>query len=728
MPKTTPEIHAPRDALGKSFPPPPDADASKLDCALWNAKIGNATGAFKIHPAHPGEKRPNGSDWVNRATNDPDKIRRQWKREPQANICLVIQPGFVAIDGDIYKPGNADALATFEAEHGKLPTTLTFRSARGGFHSIYKTTKTLGNGKGTLPDFGDVRGYGGQIIGPGSKFDGKPYTVWKLKHPVALPKKFEAMLSEKTTSHDTARSLDAYGIASKWDRDQATRLVDDTPELYEGGRNEGLYKIFAEAKGRGINPHAILEAVFDSDVHGGLDDDEITRTWESVYRDGNTQDRYGHKCDRYMNRLALATADGKTLPAFLEWKRQNRRLLNPRPLADAAEDTNDPAAKSFYYLDEIDSVPDVSYIVDGVLPDQGCTLVYGRRSTKKSFKVLDVGLSIAANIPFHGHSVKPGRVALFAGEGFRGNRRRVAAFLKARDLDAKTFAKNFVLIPFNPKWDTATGRAKAREVLKAIAADGPISLVIIDTVRTGMSGEENSPTAVGQFIDGVAEICREFQCARLLVHHAGKTDGRGARGAGNFEDDADAVFEVRESGQHTEMKCTKQKDGETNWSMIFKANKIILGTEPDTGKPITSLALELVRETEPSTDSPAPPRNADALDKVARHEAWARACIAVTLKEQKPISATVLARKAAEYLVAQEDNGGSPSASTIRTKFISPSKGAASHEPPAMIRHLNHPTDDRTRKFSHPDLIKVGGREEPVAAARRLELFDDDAG
>ncbi len=180
----------------KKFPKPPASDAPLITWALWCAEVGRLTGAFNVFPLRPGDKRPLRKGWQDEAASDRKTVKTMWQNDPKANIGLAIQPGFVALDTDLYKPGAEAALDAFEAEHGELPRTLESRTARGGYHLIYSTTKTFGNGKGMLPDFGDVRGHGGLIVGPGSVFEGKRYTVENLSPPVALPEHIESMLRE----------------------------------------------------------------------------------------------------------------------------------------------------------------------------------------------------------------------------------------------------------------------------------------------------------------------------------------------------------------------------------------------------------------------------------------------------------------------------------------------------------------------------------------------------
>ena len=160
-----------------------------------------------------------------------------------------------------------------------------------------------------------------------------------------------------------------------------------------------------------------------------------------------------------------------------------------------------------------------------------------------------------------------------------------------------------------------------RQVLSDIAADGPISLVVIDTARRAMSGDENAPTSVGAFLDGVSGICREFGCSHLIVHHAGKDESKGARGGGPFEDDADAVFHITKGTDCTvRFKCTKQKDDEDDWAMAFRADIISLGSEPN-GRPISSLTLAL--ESESKTEEGDSGTTSSDRERYAAHDAIA---------------------------------------------------------------------------------------------------------
>jgi len=471
--------------------------------------------------------------------------------------------------------------------------------------------------------FGEIRGAeSGQCIGAGSrgmKKSGKhgTWTIETHHRPAKAPDWLFGLISNggKTTK-DKPRIY--YGDPIPWDEDQATRLVevvehgqlikDYAGPFIEGERDNLTYQLFAEAKNRMIHPHAMLDAITETGIDNGLENTEDKMV--SAYFSGNTQGKYGEKVPAYYlpNYVFKVHKNGKQVEQApvdpVKWKAANHHKLPARFPGDPAPKP-DATPQSYYYLGALDDIPEPTWAIEGLLPEGGYSLLYGKRSTKKSFLALDMGLSLAIGVPYHGRDIRKGRVVYFAGEGFRGNRRRISAWFNARKLNPMDYAKDFALVPFTAKWDTLKGRENIRQILSDIAKDGPIYFAIIDTARRAMSGDENAPSSVGEFLDGVSEVCHEFNCGHLIVHHAGKDESRGARGGGPFEDDADAVFHVTQGTNGTvKMKCTKQKDGEADYALRFRADKILLGCEPD-GKAITSLALTLECETEGIEESTA---------------------------------------------------------------------------------------------------------------------------
>ena len=116
MPKSPAQHKAPFE-----LPPFPEVSEKHRDagithpgmeiCAEWCADVGRITGAFKVFPCAEGEKRPRNHGWQNQATWDAGEVWAMWRKCPGENIGLAIQPGFVAIDADLYKEGAKAELA-----------------------------------------------------------------------------------------------------------------------------------------------------------------------------------------------------------------------------------------------------------------------------------------------------------------------------------------------------------------------------------------------------------------------------------------------------------------------------------------------------------------------------------------------------------------------------------------------------------------------------------------
>jgi hypothetical protein len=148
--------------------------------------------------------------WEQRATTDPDRIRRAWARAPY-NIGLPCGPaGLVAIDLDLPKgPDDGppdgwsrrgvrdghDVFALVCADAGQpVPAdTRTVRTARGGTHLLFRapdrvqlrnTEGEQGRGLGWKVD---TRGHGGYVVAPGSVTPDGVYRLTDDSDPAELP-------------------------------------------------------------------------------------------------------------------------------------------------------------------------------------------------------------------------------------------------------------------------------------------------------------------------------------------------------------------------------------------------------------------------------------------------------------------------------------------------------------------------------------------------------------
>lgn len=149
-----------------------------LQAALDHAKAG--------HPVLPwrwveGRKVPHIKDWPNKADIDANKIRKWWKRWPDAQVGIVTgeRSGIDVLDPD-QKDGKDGMAALHHAGHD-VDSPVIVKTPSGGLHYWYehvpghRGTQNLDGMEGV-----DVRADGGWVGVPGS--DGYSYQTGDLEH------------------------------------------------------------------------------------------------------------------------------------------------------------------------------------------------------------------------------------------------------------------------------------------------------------------------------------------------------------------------------------------------------------------------------------------------------------------------------------------------------------------------------------------------------------------
>ncbi|MFJ2220821.1 bifunctional DNA primase/polymerase [Streptomyces anulatus] len=191
------------------------APTAMLSAALQAAEYG-----WHVFPLRPAGKRPalhgetvcpligdcagGHRKWEDRATTDPDRIRRAWADRP-FNIGIATGPSeLLVIDLDMPKRNsNTDTphgVTTFtalcERAGQTVPTTYRTRTPSGGHH-LYFTAPTgirLGNTAGTLAPLVDTRAWGGYVVAASSTTPAGRYEVTDPAPIVPLPDWLVALL------------------------------------------------------------------------------------------------------------------------------------------------------------------------------------------------------------------------------------------------------------------------------------------------------------------------------------------------------------------------------------------------------------------------------------------------------------------------------------------------------------------------------------------------------
>ncbi|RSS80727.1 bifunctional DNA primase/polymerase [Streptomyces sp. WAC06614] len=169
--------------------------------ALLSAALAAAARGWPVFPLRPGQKRPalhaeahcprtgpcaaGHAKWEQRATTDPDTIRRCWTHNPY-NIGIATGPaGLLVVDLDQPKntadaPSGADTFKALCERAGQaVPITYRTRTPSGGEHLFFTAPPGgwLGNTAGKLGPLIDTRAWGGYVVAPGSNIPAGAYEV-----------------------------------------------------------------------------------------------------------------------------------------------------------------------------------------------------------------------------------------------------------------------------------------------------------------------------------------------------------------------------------------------------------------------------------------------------------------------------------------------------------------------------------------------------------------------
>jgi len=355
---------------------------------------------------------------------------------------------------------------------------------------------------------------------------------------------------------------------------------------------------------------------------------------------------------------------------------QPNAINTARPVTDQATQ-QPPANEEGGELAKLVTVPfgdfvrdfkPLEWLIYGYVQKNALEMLFGPSGSGKSFVVLDMALHIAvkkmiedteqpealsprleAVRKWHGQSTHGGRVLYVAGEGVTGMKKRALAWVQQYGFnpDAINDYFRFSENPFHLDSDDdppAVGEwnklLRELEILRTHLNFIP-DLIIFDTLKANMYGEENSAKESGAVIDRAQELVKGVHTdghgtTVLFVHHTGwnpeaKTRGRGSsawRGAVDIDlsvghgvmlttpsgAPVDVMGTPGESRKYLKehfavIDCMKVKDDEQQPRLYLKRKRVNLLDEhgfpipgQEEGKLETTLILETFNTDEDTLD------------------------------------------------------------------------------------------------------------------------------
>jgi hypothetical protein len=278
------------------------------------AALSAAGRGWHVFPLRPDDKRPAIDRWEQRATTDPDRIRRCWTAGPYG-IGLACGPsGLIVLDFDARKTGQTAPAGREGYMHGwgvftdlctdfgrAVPDdTYAVATGRGGLHLYFRHPDDgveLRNTAGALGWLIDTRAHGGYVVAAGSIVAGRAYTVRQDAHTAALP----GWLAERLQPTPMRTEGPPVVVELPADRRGAyvRAAIDGTltklAETGEGGRNHALF-MAAQTLGQltaggAVAEDTVTRVLTDAGCMLGLRPREIERTIASGLRAGARRPR-----------------------------------------------------------------------------------------------------------------------------------------------------------------------------------------------------------------------------------------------------------------------------------------------------------------------------------------------------------------------------------------------------------------------------------------------------
>lgn len=244
---------------------------SFLETALHLAEKG-----FYVFPLQPNGKLPAIDDYPNRATRDPEQIKKFWVDpvlglEQPYNIGISTtkyngSQALVVVDVDNKgKKKGSEQLLKLELQGLDFIDTATQVTPTGGLHLIYRAKEPVKQGTSVLGDGLDIRSRGGYIVAQGSIIDGK-YYQWKQGHlevepcPSWIIERCGRAIERESFIEDSPVEVDQKAAA-----DRAKHYLEHSaPLAIEGqGGDETTFKVAAKLHDFGVTADAALQLMLE---------------------------------------------------------------------------------------------------------------------------------------------------------------------------------------------------------------------------------------------------------------------------------------------------------------------------------------------------------------------------------------------------------------------------------------------------------------------------------
>jgi hypothetical protein len=241
------------------------------------------------------------------------------------------------------------------------------------------------------------------------------------------------------------------------------------------------------------------------------------------------------------------------------------------------------------------------YLVKGIIPRHGLTVVWGPPKCGKSFWVFDVMMHVALGWAYRGRRIQQGPVVYGAFEGADGFKARAEAFRQ------RHLAEDHGEIDFHLIGVRANLVKDHAELIGAIRTQlrGKPAAVVLDTLNRSIQGSESDDKDMTAYVAAADAIREAFGCAVIIVHHCG-VEGTRPRGHTSLTGAVDGQLSVkRDMTGNVLVTVEWLKDGPEGDTIASRLESLDVGMDDD-GETITSCVVVPVDEQ--AVPAPADPK------------------------------------------------------------------------------------------------------------------------
>lgn len=626
-------------------------DSDECLCGRYPCGLGNRNAG-----KHPASGR---MGWQNGPAMDAQQAYHTWEEDcPDYNIGARTgdASGFFALD---VEAEGLPELAELEALHGKLPKTRVHRTGSGGRHYLFTMPDfDVRNSQKKLTSCIDIRGNGGMIVLPPSVSAKGAYGVeddspiadapeWLLEWLRNRLRADGPNLGEMPTVEDLPTYSELTPERQQQCQKYALTVIEREAARYrDAPPGTGNAELFNAA----CNILEIVQSPWNlytyDHAHQYL---EKARSERMALNPGRGQDR-----DEFIKTLmsARSTTIGKGRPLPAD---RSEALMFDVPFSPAGSREGQDATGNDPFMnpdgsttagstppggpvdpveallsrmldrDDLDALPKPKPLISGLLDKNTEVWLVAPPGGFKSFIGLDWAIHVGMGLEWQGRKVSGGLVVYLVAEGSNGIGMRVEAWEKVN-------GKRSSGVKYLPQPVQASDEKEWNVLVEACKRLDPVMIVLDTQARITVGMEENSAKEMGVFVKAIAKLREATQACVVVIHHT-NADGSKARGSTALIGAMDTQILVeRPANREERLNLTarifpgKQKDMGEDTSFNIQMEKVDLGIDPETERPLSSLAVKPYdpfwqppARPEPEHRAKLVPNQADILEVLREH-------------------------------------------------------------------------------------------------------------